>query len=124
MTRKNRRLSAFCTPQPSALVATRHGGSDPIAALDSCLVWNRLEHIMNRNEKLADLRHFLAHYALPPDRPAVPLGLPAADAVLDGGLRRGALHEIYAGDWTAGGFAACLAIQAAGKKPLFWVRPD
>jgi protein ImuA len=79
---------------------------------------------MNRNEKLADLRHFLAHYALPPDRPAVPLGLPAADAVLDGGLRRGALHEIYAGDWTAGGFAACLAIQAAGKKPLFWLRPD
>ena len=79
---------------------------------------------MNRNEKLADLRHFLAHYALPPDRPAIPLGLPAADAVLGGGLRRGALHEIFAGDWTAGGFAACLAIQAAGQKPLFWIRPD
>jgi len=44
--------------------------------------------------------------------------------VLGGGLRRGALHEIYAGDWGAGGFAVCLAIQAASKKPLFWIRPD
>jgi protein ImuA len=34
------------------------------------------------------------------------------------------LHEVHAGDWTAGGFAACLAIRAAGTKPLFWVRPD
>src|SRR5262249_41111709 len=32
--------------------------------------------------------------------------------------------EIFAGDWGAGGFAACLAIRAAGKKPLFWIRPD
>jgi protein ImuA len=36
----------------------------------------------------------------------------------------GALHEIHAADWGASGFAACLAIRAAGKKPLFWVRPD
>ena len=83
---------------------------------------------MNKNEKLADLRHFLARYGLPHDRPAIPLGLPAADAVLGGGLRRGALHEVFAGDWGAGGFAACLAIQAMGqtrdKKPLFWIRPD
>jgi protein ImuA len=79
---------------------------------------------MNKYEKLADLRHFLTHYALPPDRPAIPLGLPAADAVLGGGLKRGALHEIFASDWGAGGFAACLAIQAAGKRPLFWIRPD
>ena len=79
---------------------------------------------MNKNEKLADLRHFLAHYALPPDRPAIPLGLSSANAVLGGGLRRGAVHEIFAGDWGAGGFAACLAILAAGKHPLFWVRPD
>lgn len=79
---------------------------------------------MNREEKLADLRHFLARYALPPDRPALPLGLPAADAVLGGGLRPGALHEVFAGDWGASGFAACLAIQAAKGKPLFWVRPD
>ena len=79
---------------------------------------------MNKIEKLADLRHFLAHYRLPPDRPAIPLGLPAVDAVLGGGLRRGTLHEVFAGDWGAGGFVACLAIQAMGKKPLFWIRPD
>jgi protein ImuA len=79
---------------------------------------------MNKYEKLADLRHFLARYGLPPDRPPIPLGLPAVDAVLGGGLRRGALHEVFAGDWAAGGFAACLAIQAVGKKPLFWIRPD
>jgi len=79
---------------------------------------------MNKEEKLADLRHFLARYGLPPDRPTLPLGLPAADAVLGGGLRPGALHEVFAGDWGASGFAACLAIQAAKGKPLFWVRPD
>ena len=39
---------------------------------------------MNKVEKLADLRHFLARYGLPHDRPAIPLGLPAADAVLGG----------------------------------------
>ena len=80
---------------------------------------------MNKSEKLAELRHFLARYGLPPDRPPIPLGMPAADAVLGGGLRPGALHEVFAGDWSAGGFAACLAIRlAAGKKPLFWIRPD
>ena len=34
------------------------------------------------------------------------------------------MHEVYARDWAASGFAACLAIRAAGNKPLFWVRPD
>ena len=104
--------------------AAQHGGSDSLAALD--LGWSRssLEHNMNKTEKLADLRHFLARYGLPADRPPVPLGMAEADAVLGGGLRPGALHEIFAGDWSAGGFAACLAIRAAGKKPLFWIRPD
>lgn len=79
---------------------------------------------MNKSEKLADLRHFLARYGLPADRPPIPLGDPAVDAVLGGGLRPGAVHEVFAGDWGASGFAACLAIQAAGPKPLFWIRPD
>jgi protein ImuA len=79
---------------------------------------------MNKSEKLADLRHFIARYGLPADRPPIPLGLPAADDVLGGGLRPGALHEVFAGDWAAGGFAVCLAIRATGKKPLFWIRPD
>ncbi len=81
-----------------------------------------LEHIMNKQEKIAVLRHDLARYGLPPDRPPVPLGHGAADAVLGGGLARGALHEIFAP--SGPGFAACLAILAAGAKPLFWVRPD
>ena len=79
---------------------------------------------MNKQEKLADLRHFLNRYGLSPDRPAVPLGAADADAVLGGGLRPGTQHEIFAGDWTAGGFAACLAIRTMGKKPLFWIRTD
>ena len=83
-----------------------------------------LEHNMNKSEKIEELRHFLASAGLPPDRPAKPLGIAEADLALGGGLAPGALHEVYAQDWAAGGFAACLAILAAGAKPLFWVRPD
>jgi protein ImuA len=79
---------------------------------------------MNRQEKLAELRHFLSRYGLPHDRPAVPLGVGGADEALGGGLRPGAQHEIFAEDWGASGFAACLAIRAMGKKPLFWIRTD
>jgi protein ImuA len=79
---------------------------------------------MNKLEKIEDLRHFLTRHSLPQARPFLPLGVAAADQALGGGLIPGALHEVYAADWTAGGFAACLAILAAGKKPLFWVRPD
>jgi protein ImuA len=83
-----------------------------------------MEHNMNKMEKLADLRHSLAKYGLPPERPLLTLGVAGADQALGGGLLPGALHEVHAGDWSAGGFAACLAIRAAGRKPLFWVRPD
>jgi protein ImuA len=85
---------------------------------------------MNKQEKIQDLRHFLARYGLPPDRPILPLGVPGADAALGGGLASGALHEVYAQDWAAGGFAACLAIRLARASfngrggPFFWVRPD
>lgn len=66
----------------------------------------------------------MTRYGLPPDRPPLALGVAGTDQALGGGLLPGALHEVYAGDWAAGGFAACLAIQAAKSKPLFWVRPD
>ena len=85
---------------------------------------------MNRSAKLVELRHFMARYGLTPDRTPIPLGEAAVDTVLGGGLKPGALHEILAQGWSAGGFAAGLAILAAGhssqekKRPLFWVRPD
>jgi protein ImuA len=84
---------------------------------------------MNNSAKIAELRHSLARYGLPPERPPVPLGHAAADTVLGGGLRPGALHEVFAAGWGGGGFAVLLAVLAAGpssKKegPLFWVRPD
>ena len=79
---------------------------------------------MNKSAQLAALRHSLAHYGLPPDRPPIPLGHPQADAVLDGGLRPGSLHEIFPRGWNAGGFAVLLALLTTGKKPLFWIRPD
>jgi protein ImuA len=98
--------------------------------IDSKLVRRIIEHNMNRSAKLTELRHSLARYGLPADRVPVPLGHPQADDVLGGGLRPGALHEIFASGWSAGGFAVTLALLAAGKSfngkggPLFWVRPD
>src|SRR5882757_1071092 len=92
--------------------------------IDSRSVTRIMEHIMNRSAKLAELRHSLARYGLPPDRPPVALGHPQADAVLGGGLRPGALHEVFASGWSAGGFAMLLALLAAGGKSLFWIRPD
>lgn len=79
---------------------------------------------MNTSAKLAELRHFVARYGLPPERAPIPLGAAQADTVLGGGLKPGALHEVFARGWSAGGFAAVLAILASGGKPLFWVRPD
>src|SRR6185312_9858348 len=123
-TRKNQSEIAFCTHTSRAPVAAQHAGPAFDAALDSRMVESRLEHNMNKQEKLADLRHFLSPYGLPHDRPAVPLGMTDADAVLGGGLRPGAQHEVFAQDWGASGFAACLGLRAMGKKPLFWVRTD
>ena len=79
---------------------------------------------MNKSAKLAELRHSLARYGLPHDRPPVPLGCGSVDAVLGGGLRPGALHEVFAHGWAASGFGVLLAMLSAGTKPLFWVRPD
>lgn len=98
--------------------------SRKIGRLDSLGRGRIIEHNMNNTAKIQELRHFLAKYGLPDQRPALALGHPQADAVLGGGLRPGSLHEVFAGNWSGGGFAACLAILAADKKPLFWVRPD
>ena len=80
---------------------------------------------MNKEARIAELRHLVARYGLPPDRAPVPLGHAQADAVLGGGLMPGALHEVFASGWSGGGFAVLLAMLAArAPKPLFWVRPD
>ncbi|HEX4177555.1 MAG TPA: hypothetical protein VHY57_03930, partial [Rhizomicrobium sp.] len=79
---------------------------------------------MNKSAKLAELRHSLARYGLPPDRPAVPLGNKVVDDLLGGGLRPGALHEVFARGWGGTGFGVLLAMLAAGTRTLFWARPD
>jgi len=56
------------------------------------------------------------------------LGHAAADAVLQGGLMRGALHEVFAAEGrqaaAATGFAAGLAWRCARRRPLLWVAQD
>src|SRR5665213_2084391 len=80
---------------------------------------------MEKGEKLAGLREILPSAAFP-SGPHMALGHGRADATLDGGLARGALHEISAGDASASaiGFAAGLALILAGHKPLFWITTD
>jgi len=59
--------------------------------------------------------------------PRVELGHREADATLQGGLLRGALHEVFAGGAqaaTATGFIAALAWRVAVQRPLLWVRQD
>ncbi len=58
----------------------------------------------------------------------VTLGHGAADAVLQGGLARGAVHEVFAAEGrdaaAATGFAAGLSWRGAMRRPLFWVGQD
>ena len=66
-----------------------------------------MEHIMNKMAKLAELRHSLARYALPTERALAPLGCGYVDGILGGGLRRGALHEVFPQGWSAGALLCC-----------------
>lgn len=80
-------------------------------------------------EKLASLRATLASAGLETlvSNARVPLGYAPADAVLKGGLERGALHEVYAAtncETAATAFAAGLAARVAGKKKILWIRQD
>ncbi len=59
--------------------------------------------------------------------PRAALGHPEVDAVLQGGLPRGAVHEVFAGGGQAAaatGFVAALAWRVAVRRPLLWVRQD
>jgi protein ImuA len=58
----------------------------------------------------------------------VALGHAGADAMLRGGLARGAIHEVFADagrqSAAATGFVAGLAGRVAARRPLLWVRQD
>ncbi|MGJ5177354.1 ImuA family protein [Bradyrhizobium oligotrophicum] len=58
----------------------------------------------------------------------VALGHAEADAVLQGGLATGALHEVFAEAGrqaaAATGFVCGLAARVAARKPLIWIRQD
>jgi len=63
-----------------------------------------------------------------PTHPRVRLGHPGADACLKGGLRTGALHEVFPAETgcegSASGFAVGLAACVAQKRKLLWIRQD
>ena len=57
----------------------------------------------------------------------VPLGHTSADAMLQGGLARAAVHEVFAAGHqsaVATGFIAGLAGRITARRPLVWVRQD
>jgi protein ImuA len=59
----------------------------------------------------------------------VATGHASLDAVLDGGLARGRVHELFAAEADDGpsalGFAAMLALRTVGRRaPIFWLRND
>jgi len=66
---------------------------------------------------------FFCNHPLPGKREF--LGVPRLDGALGGGLRRGALHEVFAvpsHEAAAAGFVAGLAVRLGG--PLLWIRQD
>lgn len=80
-------------------------------------------------DTLFQLKRRLAALEPAVPRPAegrIALGCPAPDAALGGGLMRGGVHEVFAAAaaeaTAAAGFAAALALRAAGGRPLLWVR--
>jgi len=82
-----------------------------------------------RMSTLASLRGSIGRLeGVADDLSRVALGHAGADEVLQGGLLRGALHEVFAdgGQHSAAatGFIAGLAHRLMGRRPLVWVRQD
>src|SRR6185503_5417159 len=80
-----------------------------------------------RAEKIAVLRASLARPGLEEAFIRIPLGHRAADLCLKGGLKRGALHEVFAAighEAAATGFTAGLAARLGLDKRLLWIRQD
>ena len=83
-----------------------------------------------RTNTLANLRGRIERLEAHGDTHAlnkVALGHAAADAMLQGGLATGALHEVFAAGRQIGaatGFIAGLAGRVSARRPLVWVRQD
>jgi protein ImuA len=80
-------------------------------------------------QTIAQLRATLSKATLdaPEKQARIPLGFAEADGALNGGLARGALHEVFSAgghEATATGFAAGLAARVANGKPILWIRQD
>lgn len=79
------------------------------------------------SHKIAALRASLTRPGLEETSIRIPLGHPAADLCLKGGLEPGVLHEVFAGlghEAAATGFTAGLAARMAARKRLLWIRQD
>lgn len=78
-------------------------------------------------EKIAFLRASLIP-AEPEGQARLVLGHRAADACLQGGILKGALHEVFPAapgqEAAAAGFAAALVARVAADKRVLWLRPD
>jgi protein ImuA len=74
----------------------------------------------------AHIERIETHGAIAPNR--IALGHREADAALQGGLARGALHEVFAESGRHGaaatGFIAGLTSRVSARRPLVWVRQD
>lgn len=104
-----------------------------IAGFDPAMAGAREDHTSQHGSTLARLRRDIGRLegdALSfggENPPRVMLGHDEADATLQGGLLRGALHEVFASGAqaaTATGFIAGLASRVAAQRPLMWIRQD
>jgi len=84
-----------------------------------------------RMRTLASLQDTIRHLeaqSLPSRAEHMALGHAGADATLQGGLLRGALHEVFAPETrqsaAATGFVASIAERLSNGRPLFWVQQD
>jgi protein ImuA len=79
------------------------------------------------SEKVSILRDALAKSALPETVEYVRLGYDPVDQALKGGLRRGALHEVFASaghEAAATGFTAGLVRRLARGRQVFWISQE
>jgi protein ImuA len=80
-----------------------------------------------RAQEISALRASVTKAGLEKKSSRIPLGHGAADLCLKGGLKRGALHEVFAvigHEAAATGFTAGLAARAAVTRHLLWIRQD